>query len=97
MIRPLREQDREQLMQYIQVEPSLNIFIIGDVEKFGFDESFQELWGDFDAEGYFQGVLLRYRNNFVIYSAEIRSTREVTTTERIQGMRTISPAVARFI
>lgn len=71
MIRVLGELDRDLLLAYIKVAPSLNIFILGDVEKFGFGESFQELWGFFNGEGSINGVLLRYRNNFVVYSADL--------------------------
>ncbi len=45
MIRKLVEKDREKLLSYLSAEPAINIFIIGDVEQFGFDSDFQELWG----------------------------------------------------
>lgn len=67
MLRKLTEQDRAQLMNFVGREPAINLFIIGDVEQFGFDKDFQEVWGDYDEQGNLEGVLLRYNENFVPY------------------------------
>lgn len=45
MIRRLTEDDRELLMALLRKEPALNLFIIGDVENFGFEQDFMTLWG----------------------------------------------------
>jgi len=69
MIRKLTEQDKEKLMDYLTEEPALNLFMIGDIENYGFNnEDFQELWGDFDEKGEFKSVLLRYYDNNIVYA-----------------------------
>ena len=67
MIRKLAEQDRKQVMEYLSEEPAVNLFLLGDIEVFGFDKDFQEVWGSFDERGALGGVLLRYRDNFIPY------------------------------
>lgn len=68
MIRILVEKDREKLLEYLYVEGSLNIFIIGDVETFGFDKDFQTVYGEFDNEQNYISVLLFYNENSIFYS-----------------------------
>ncbi|MFB5762461.1 GNAT family N-acetyltransferase [Paenibacillus medicaginis] len=69
MIRKLTEADRESVMMLVGREPSLNLFIIADVENFGFESDFQELWGEFDAvDGRLKAVLLRYDGSYLPYA-----------------------------
>ncbi len=44
MIRKLTVSDNDRLMEYLKEEKSFNLFIIGDVENFGYDSDFQEIW-----------------------------------------------------
>jgi predicted GNAT family acetyltransferase len=67
MIRKLDGNDQAQVLEYLYQDPSINIFIIGDIENFGFDQTFQDVYGEFE-EGKYQSVLLRYKENFVYYS-----------------------------
>jgi predicted GNAT family acetyltransferase len=67
MIRKLTENDREIVLEFLSEEPAINLFIIGDIENFGFDQDFQELWGSFDKDEKIQGVLLRYHESFIPY------------------------------
>jgi len=69
MIRKLTELDRHALLALAGEEPSYNLFIIGDVENFGFDADFQELWGEFDERGRLKAVLLRYFGSYLPYAA----------------------------
>lgn len=71
MIRKLEEKDRLSVLTYLNKEPSLNIFIIGDIENFGFDTDFQTVYGEFNENGTYLSVLLFYRKNLVYYSDEI--------------------------
>ncbi|MGL5312934.1 MAG: GNAT family N-acetyltransferase [Peptostreptococcaceae bacterium] len=71
MIRKLNELDKEKVLRYVSKQPSINLFLIGDIEQFGFDKDFQELWGKFDEEDNLKGVLLRYTNNFIPYYEDI--------------------------
>ncbi len=68
MFRKLIESDRAKVLNYLYKSPSLNIFIIGDIEAFGFESVFQTLYGQFDDENDYISVLLFYRENVVFYS-----------------------------
>jgi len=68
MIRKLIEIDRQKVLDYLYVSPSLNIFIIGDIESFGFENDFQTIYGQFDDDNNYLSVLLFYRENVVFYS-----------------------------
>ena len=70
MIRKLVEEDRKMTMDFLGKEPAINIFIIGDIEAFGFDEDFQELWGQFDDQNELEGVLLRFIESYIPYFAK---------------------------
>ncbi len=48
MIRKLNESDRQLILGYLSDEPAINLFMIGDIESFGFAEDFQEVWADFN-------------------------------------------------
>lgn len=67
-IRKLNEEDHETVFSFIKAEPAKNLFIIGDIEVYGYEQDFQELWGEFDAAGKIKAVLLRYYDNFILYA-----------------------------
>ncbi|QCR32977.1 GNAT family N-acetyltransferase [Lysinibacillus sp. SGAir0095] len=68
MIKKLTEENRLQLMEFVCKKPAENLFIIGDVEAFGFNNEFQTLWGQFNEEGELVAVLLRYESNYIPYA-----------------------------
>ncbi|WP_328585888.1 hypothetical protein [Rossellomorea aquimaris] len=68
MVRVLTQENDRQCQQLIQKEPAENLFIIGDIEAFGYEQDFQKIWGDFDEDGNLRGILLKYRENFIPYS-----------------------------
>ncbi|WP_017380669.1 GNAT family N-acetyltransferase [Paenisporosarcina sp. TG-14] len=70
MIRKLQETDRQQTMQFVSQKPAENVFIIGDIEGYGFHSTIQTLWGDFNDQGDLRAVLLKYDENFIIYAPE---------------------------
>lgn len=70
MIRKLEEKDRGSVLGFLGKEPSYNLFMIGDIEAFGFEEDFQELWGQYDEAGALEGVLLRFNESFIPYFAD---------------------------
>jgi len=71
MIRKLTEVDRKITMEYLSEEPAINLFIIGDIEGFGFESDFQELWADFTTENQIDAVLLRYYESFIPYTKNV--------------------------
>jgi len=68
LIRKLTEADRELCLDFVGAKPAENLFIIGDIEAFGFDQDFQEIWGDFGEDGRLRAVLLRYEKNAIPYA-----------------------------
>jgi len=70
MIRKLTELDHEKVMALTLPQASINLFIIGDIEMYGYAADFQELWGDFDGHDNLRGILLRYYDSFVVYGKE---------------------------
>lgn len=67
MIRKLTENDRKIILDYLYQDPSLNIFIIGDIENFGFETDFQTIYGEF-IDNTIKSVILFYRENVIYYS-----------------------------
>ena len=68
MIRKLKASDNERVMDFLRDEAALNLFIIGDIEAFGYDSDFQELWGFFGEDHDLSAVLLRFHNSFIPYA-----------------------------
>jgi uncharacterized protein len=68
VIRKLTEADHEQVLAFLSEEPSINLFIIGDIEAFGYSSDFQELWAEFDKQNGIKAVLLRYHTSFIPYA-----------------------------
>ena len=68
MIKKLTEEHREACLSFVNKKAAENLFIIGDIEAFGFGEDFQEVWAEFSEENSFRAVMLRYRENFIIYA-----------------------------
>lgn len=70
MIRKLDERDSNNLMKLIMDEPEYNLYIIGDVENFGYSQDFLELFGEFDEYGVISAVLVRYFGIFNLYAKD---------------------------
>jgi len=67
MVRKLTEKDREATLGFLKKEAAINLFIIGDIEGFGFDSDIQELWGQYSTKGELEGVLLRFNESYIPY------------------------------
>ncbi|MBD3107504.1 GNAT family N-acetyltransferase [Bacillus sp. AGMB 02131] len=68
MIRKLTENDHEAVMALVGEKPAENLFIIGDIEAYGYESDIQELWGQFENDRLI-AVLLRYKTSFIPYSS----------------------------
>ena len=68
MIRKLIEEDNNKLMKLVMEEPEFNLYIIGDVENFGYNQNFLELFGEFDDNDVLSAVLVRYFSIFMLYA-----------------------------
>ncbi|MEH7495813.1 GNAT family N-acetyltransferase, partial [Neobacillus niacini] len=60
--------DHDMVLSFLIEEPSINLFIIGDLEVFGYDSDFQEIWAEFDKHGEIIAVLLRFYQSFIPYA-----------------------------
>ena len=67
IVKQLTERERNLTLNFLNQEPALNLFIIGDILDYGFDSVIQTLWGAFDETNQLTGVLLRYRQNYIPY------------------------------
>ncbi len=70
MIRRLEKNDHEQCMELLRPKAAENLFILGDIEAYGYDQDFQKLWGDFDEKGNLRAVLLKFYKNYIPYAAD---------------------------
>ena len=69
MIRKLKKTDHDVVMALIGHKPAENLFIIGDIEAYGYDSDFQEIWGQFHNDQLI-AVLLRYDQNYIPFSGQ---------------------------
>ncbi|WP_152657971.1 GNAT family N-acetyltransferase [Oceanobacillus sp. CFH 90083] len=67
MIRKLTKEDHGKVMELVEPKAAENLFIIGDIEAFGYDSDIQDVWGQWEKQKLI-AVLLRYRENFIVYS-----------------------------
>ena len=68
MIRRLNQNDQEACFNLLKTRPAENLFIIGDVEAYGFDQKFQKLWGEFTEKGDLIAVLLKFEENYIPFA-----------------------------
>jgi len=76
MIRLLEEKDRTSVLAFLYKEAAYNIFPIGDIETFGFDTDFQRVYGEFDEDGRYLSIFLRYRTSGIYYACKVRFNKE---------------------
>ncbi len=67
MLTKAAEHDRSAILEYCLAEPNVNLFILGDIENYGFENTFQEVWFQ-TLEGNISGIALRYHDNLIVYS-----------------------------
>jgi uncharacterized protein len=70
MIRRLNHNDHEVCLKFLNTKPAENLFIIGDIEVYGYKQDFQKLWGEFNENGDLIAVLLKYEENYIPFAAE---------------------------
>lgn len=89
MIRQLTEQDHQQVLQLIGKKPAENLFIIGDLEAYGYDSDIQQLYGEFHDEQLI-ALLLNYDHMYVMYAEGIYDVegfaRIVNKDEQLLGL-----------
>ncbi|MGL4914164.1 MAG: GNAT family N-acetyltransferase [Romboutsia sp.] len=68
MITKLNAKHHQKVMEYLKKEPEFNLFIIGDIERYGYDNYFLNIWADINRKGDIQGVLLKYFEYIIFYA-----------------------------
>jgi uncharacterized protein len=68
LIRRLTEEDHYQCLSLLTPHAAENLFILGDIEAYGYDQPFQKLWGDFSEDGTLRAVLLKYERNYIPFA-----------------------------
>ncbi len=89
MIRKLSNKDHPEVMNFLNKDPSLNLFTIGDIEGFGYETSFQSLWGAF-SNSRIKAVLLKFYDSYIItahdgdFASDAFASMLESTNERIK-------------
>ncbi len=68
MIRRLDKHDHEECFRLIKKEAAENVFMIGDIEAYGYEQEFQRVWGEFNEQNELIAILLKYRENYIPYA-----------------------------
>lgn len=69
MIAKVNESLENAFWEYVSHEERINLFIIGDVENYGFETDFQDVWFQMNDDK-IVAVMLRYYKSLIIYSYE---------------------------
>ncbi|SIS75763.1 GNAT family N-acetyltransferase [Alicyclobacillus vulcanalis] len=68
MFRRLTASDHDRVVAYLAKRPALHTFLTGDIERYGYDAPFQEVYGHL-SNGHVTAVLLRFYGSY-IFSTE---------------------------
>ncbi|WP_206831343.1 GNAT family N-acetyltransferase [Alicyclobacillus fructus] len=91
MFRRLTASDHDRVVAYLSKRPALHTFLTGDIERYGYDAPFQEVYG-YLSDGCVTAVLLRFYGSY-IFSTEgpdaveevVRVLQSNTAWSMIQG------------
>lgn len=71
MIRRLTEAERARVVTFLSNAPHLNLYMLGNIEKLGFDNVICEFWGDVAEQSgdvvHLRAVLNRYMTGWTVY------------------------------
>lgn len=90
MITRLDKSFKDQLLEFLDLEKELNLFIIGDIENFGFQEELVKYWGQFDVNNKIIAVLMKFYEDFIIYSREDFDAKGFAGIIRNSGFKLLS-------
>ena len=68
MIQRLNINDHKKVIEYLQREKEVNIFLISDIEKHGYDNYFFSVYGGINEKGELKGILLRCFEFIIFYA-----------------------------
>lgn len=70
MIIKLDRSYHSQLIRYLKAEADFNIFTLGDIDTYGYNSNFFNIWAQIDSLGQFRGVLVKYYDTLMFYSRD---------------------------
>lgn len=68
MLIKLNNTHHNKLMKYLNIEPEFNLFIIGDIDRYGYNNYFFNVWADINNNEEIEGVLVKYFDFIIVYS-----------------------------
>ena len=68
MVVKLNKTYHDKLVNYLKKEPEFNLFIIGDIDRYGYDNYFFNIWADINHDEEIEGVLVKYFDFIIAYS-----------------------------
>ncbi len=75
-IRKLTKKDNDQLMKFVKTESEYNLFIIGNIENFGYDRDFMDVYAEY-IDDRIVSCVMRYWNNVVYYTVNSETSQSV--------------------
>ena len=66
MFREAKEADKVRILAFAGKEPELNLFLIGDLEFYGFGTDFLKVWIEEDPAGNPRTILLKFHGNMLL-------------------------------
>ncbi|MFG6149672.1 GNAT family N-acetyltransferase [Halobacillus sp. B23F22_1] len=104
MIRKLTDIDDPACQRLLAEKPAENLFIIGDIENFGYDQDFQKLWGEFNDQQELHAILLKYHNNYITYASQpfnAKGFAEVVNKDpefmQLSGLQSVTEQILPYI
>lgn len=89
MIRRLQKADLDSLLALLNAEPQLNLYLLGNVETYGFDADFCEFFGDVE-DGRVRAVVNRYMVGWAVYGvaeADWHGLGQIVDSHAVQAER----------
>lgn len=68
MIIKLNDTYHTKVINYLKRDKDFNLFITGDIERYGYNNCFLDIWASIDTKGNIQGILLKYFEYLIFYS-----------------------------
>lgn len=68
MIQRLNSSYHKRVIKYLNKEKEVNIFLLGDIERYGYDSFFFNIYGGIDDKGEIKGILLKCFEFIIFYA-----------------------------
>ncbi len=99
----VNNENKDIMMHYIKKEPSINLFIIGDVEQFGLEVNFLDVYLQYNHD-IITSCILRYYQNIIVYSdsndfneQEMVSLIQSFSYARISGKKSVIDKIVPYL